>query len=126
MALGFGQPVSGIWLGEAARTTGAAIPDRIADQLRGRAFANFHRFREAFWRAVAADEELRQQFTRGNLDRMRDGSSPYAIGKDQVGGRKVFELHHEITIAKGGDVYGLNNIYVLTPRRHIELHKENL
>ncbi|MCG6577704.1 hypothetical protein EGM97_23755 [Pseudomonas sp. AF32] len=43
VALGFGQPVSGIWLGEAARTTGAPIPDRIADQLRGREFAPYER-----------------------------------------------------------------------------------
>ncbi|WP_434563701.1 hypothetical protein [Pseudomonas sp. R1-6] len=124
MALGFGQPVSGIWLGEAARMTGAAIPDRIADQLRGREFANFHRFREAFWRAVAVDVELGEQFTGINLDRMRNGQSPYSIKKEQVGGRKVFELHHEIEISKGGDVYDVDNIRVLTPRRHIQHHRE--
>ncbi|WP_434630236.1 S-type pyocin domain-containing protein [Pseudomonas sp. Z1-29] len=124
VALGFGQPVSGIWLGEAARTTGAPIPDRIADQLRGREFANFHRFREAVWKAVAADVELGQQFTGINLDRMRNGQSPYSIRKDQVGGRKVFELHHEIEISKGGDVYNVDNIRVLTPKRHIQHHRE--
>ncbi|WP_431081384.1 S-type pyocin domain-containing protein [Pseudomonas thivervalensis] len=124
VALGFGQPVSGIWLGEAARTTGAPIPDRIADQLRGREFANFHRFREAVWRAVAADVELGQQFTGINLDRMRNGQSPYSIRKNQVGGRKVFELHHEIEVSKGGDVYNVDNIRVLTPKRHIQHHRE--
>lgn len=122
MALGFGQPVSGIWLGEAARTTGAAIPDRIADQLRGREFANFHRFREAFWRAVAADEELSQQFNSSNLVKMRNGVAPRAITSEVIGGRGTFELHHHIRVTDGGDVYGMDNLFVLTPRRHIKLH----
>lgn len=123
VATGFGKSVSGLWLGEAARGEGAPIPAQIADQLRGRTFANFHRFREAFWKAVAADAVLREQFTRTNLDRMRDGSAPYPRTTDQVGGRRTFELHHEVEISKDGAVYGLDNLLVMTPKRHIELHK---
>ncbi|WP_457970314.1 HNH endonuclease signature motif containing protein [Pseudomonas sp. R4-84] len=123
MALGFGQPVSGIWLGEAARTTGAAIPDRIADQLRGREFANFHRFREAFWRAVAADRDLSKQFNGSNLREMTKGAPPFASRLDQVGGRRKFEIHHKHEVAKGGAVYDLENLLVMTARRHIDFHK---
>lgn len=122
VALGFGQRVSGIWLGEAARTTGAPIPDRIADQLRGREFANFHRFREAFWRAVAADGELSRQFNNSNLVKMRNGVAPRAVASDVAGGRRSFELHHHIRVTDGGDVYGMDNLSVVTPRRHIEIH----
>lgn len=86
MAAGFGQPVSGIWLGEATRVEGAPIPTQIADQLRGREFRNFRRFREAFWRAVAADAELNKQFSEFNLSKMRGGVAPYAPPSEQVGG----------------------------------------
>jgi hypothetical protein len=91
--------------------------------LRGVEFANFHRFREAFWKAVAADVLLSEQFNKGNLERMRNGSAPFPKGTDQVGGRKAFELHHRIEIAKGGAVYGLDDLFVMTPKRHIQLHK---
>lgn len=125
MAMGFGKPVSGVWLGDAARTEGAPIPEQIADQFRWMEFRNFHGFRRAFWKAVAADSELSSQFNGGNLDRMRDGSAPFSAVVDQVGGRMVFELHHKIEVSKGGDVYGLDNISVMTPKRHIQLHKGN-
>ncbi|MBB3238641.1 hypothetical protein FHW68_000113 [Pseudomonas sp. Tn43] len=125
VAMGVGQSVSGIWLGDAARAEGAPIPEQIADKLRSMEFRNFHGFRRAFWRAVAADVELSQQFSKSNLDRMRDGSAPFSVLVDQVGGRKAFELHHQVEISKGGDVYGLDNISVMTPKRHIHLHKEN-
>jgi hypothetical protein len=125
VAMGFGEQVSGVWLGEAARMGGAPIPEQIADQLRWMEFRNFHGFRRAFWKAVAADSELSRQFNGGNLDRMRDGSAPFSAVVDQVGGRMVFELHHKIEVSKDGDVYGLDNISVMTPKRHIQLHKGN-
>jgi hypothetical protein len=124
-ATGWGSDVSEVWLGDDARGDGAPVPWQIAEQLRWKEFANFHRFREAFWIAVAADAELSKQFTRSNLDRMRDGSAPFPRVVDQVGGRKTFELHHVIEISQGGEVYGLDNILVMTPRRHIQIHKRN-
>jgi hypothetical protein len=125
VATGVGQTVTGIWLGEAAKAEGAAVPVQIADQLRGREFANFHRFRRAFWRTVAADTTLNHQFSAHNLNRMREGLSPYPPLADQSGGRKTFELHHDVEVSKGGEVYGLDNISVMTPKRHIQLHKGN-
>ncbi|MBV7493597.1 S-type pyocin domain-containing protein [Pseudomonas sp. PDM24] len=124
VAMGFGQSVSGIWLGDAARAEGAPIPEQIADKLRSMEFRNFHGFRRAFWRAVAADVELSQQFSTRNLNRMREGLSPYPTLADQSGGRRTFELHHDVEVSSGGEVYGMDNISVMTPRRHIELHKE--
>ncbi|VVP15531.1 hypothetical protein PS903_03490 [Pseudomonas fluorescens] len=124
VATGVGQAISGVWLGEAAREKGAPIPSQIANQLIGREFANFHRFREAVWMAVAADSRLSQQFSDHNLRRMREGLAPYPRLADQSGGRKTFELHHDVEVAMGGDVYGIENISVMTPRRHIQLHKE--
>ncbi len=123
VATGVGQDVMGIWLGEAARTSGAPIPTQIADQLRGKEFANFQRFREAFWRAVATDHNLRKQFSNVNLKEMTKGSAPYSIPFDQVGGRKKFEIHHQHEVANGGAVYDMGNLLIMTAKRHIEKHK---
>ncbi|MDI3274208.1 S-type pyocin domain-containing protein [Pseudomonas sp. AL03] len=123
VATGFGQSVSGIWLGAAAREEGAPIPSQIADQLTGKEFANFHRFREAFWKAVAGDKSLSDQFNATNLRFMRKGSAPFPIAKDQHGGRVKFELHHRLEIAQGGAVYDMENIVVMTPKRHVLVHK---
>ncbi|MHC8327128.1 S-type pyocin domain-containing protein [Pseudomonas sp. LB1P83] len=123
MATGWGGQASEVWLADDAKGAGAPIPSHIADQLRWKEFRNFHGFRRAFWKAVAGDIELSRQFAGSNLDRMRDGSAPFSAVVDQVGGRKTFELHHEVEVSKGGDVYGLDNISVMTPKRHIQLHK---
>lgn len=123
IATGGGQKVTGIWLGEAARAEGAAVPVQIADKLRGREFANFHRFREAFWRAVAMDEKLAKQFNEINLKHMLNGAAPYPDRRGQVGGRKKFEIHHKDEVAKGGAVYDMENLVILTAKRHIDLHK---
>jgi hypothetical protein len=123
IATGTGRDVTGIWLGEDARTDGAPIPRQIADKLRGREFANFHRFREAFWRAVAEDKNLRKQFNVTNLRFMSKGTAPFPSKDDHYGGRQKFELHHHVEVAKGGAVFDMENILVMTPRRHIRLHQ---
>ncbi|MGV8887616.1 MAG: S-type pyocin domain-containing protein [Pseudomonas sp.] len=123
VAIGFGQSVSGIWLGESARAEGAHVPAQIAEQLRGREFANFHRFREAFWKAIAADKDLSRQFNNANLIKMIKGAAPYPGRLDQVGGRRKFEIHHKHEVAKGGAVYDMENLLIMTAKRHIEFHK---
>ncbi|QZP31919.1 S-type pyocin domain-containing protein [Pseudomonas sp. DR48] len=122
-ATGAGADASHVWLGEAARGKGAPIPSQIADQLRGREFANFHRFREAFWKAVAADSTLSTQFNATNVRFLRKGNAPFPIENDQYGGRVKYELHHQLEIAQGGAVYDMDNIVVMTPRRHVLVHK---
>lgn len=122
-ATGWGADVSEVWLGDDARGDGAPVPWEIAEQLRWKEFANFHRFREAFWIAVAADAELSKQFSARNLRLMHKGLAPYPRANDQYGGRVKFELHHQLEIAQGGAVYDMENIVVMTPRRHVLVHK---
>jgi hypothetical protein len=114
-----GQVVSGVWLGEAARGQGAPIPMQIADQLRLQEFRNFHAFRRAFWKAVAADSELNTQFIFIDLDLMRKGKAPLALPKDRNGSRIKFEIHHMFEVAQGGAVYDMDNLVIMTPKRHI-------
>ncbi|MHA6130201.1 HNH endonuclease signature motif containing protein [Pseudomonas fluorescens group sp. PF-1] len=122
VATGMGKAVSGGWLGEAARGQGAPIPSQIADQLRLREFRNFHGFRRAFWMAVAADAQVRSQFTPIDLHLMKKGNAPYASTNDRNGGRTKCEIHHLDEVAKGGAVYDVDNLVVMTPKRHIDFH----
>ncbi|UQS13798.1 S-type pyocin domain-containing protein [Pseudomonas sp. HS6] len=122
VASGVGQVVSGNWLGSASQGEGAPVPAQIADQLRGREFRNFRAFREAFWKAVAGDPELAAQFKKQSLSAMEKGKSPYAPEKEWAGEAGKFELHHKIYISNDGSVYGLENISVVTPKRHKDIH----
>lgn len=124
VATGFGQPVSGIWLGAASQGEGAPIPSQIADQLRGREFNSFRAFRKTFWEAVANDPELARQFNKQNLAEMANGNAPYAPKTGWAGETRRFELHHKIYISNNGSVYGLENMGLVTPKRHKEIHRE--
>jgi hypothetical protein len=123
-ATGWGSDVSEVWLGDDARGMGAPIPSHIADQLRWQEFRNFHGFRRAFWKAISADAELSNQFKTIDLILMRRGKAPFASPTDRNGGRVKFEIHHVFEVAQGGGVYDMDNLLVMTPKRHILLHSK--
>lgn len=123
VASGFGEPVSGIWLGSALPGVGAVIPNQIADKLRGRDFSSFRAFREALWKAAINDPELSKQFRANNIEEMKNGRAPFSRKIDRLGGQVKFELHHVHPVAKGGAIYDVDNIRVVTPKLHSELHK---
>ncbi len=120
-ATGTGVRIEGDWLRGSVRTgTGAPVPDRIAARLAGQEFADFRSFREAFWKEVAADPELAAGFSASNRISMAQGRAPFAPVTEHVGQRRVFELHHVKALYRGGQVYDIDNIQVMTPRAHIE------
>ncbi|HHL2501874.1 TPA: HNH endonuclease signature motif containing protein [Yersinia enterocolitica] len=94
------------------------------DKLHGRKFSSFDRFREEFWRTAANDPELAEQFKSGNLGNIKNGKASSSRQSERVGGRVKYELHHVKPISKDGAVYDIDNIRVLTPKRHIETHKK--
>ncbi|MJG42035.1 colicin-D [Salmonella enterica subsp. salamae] len=120
---GKGQGTGENWLNDADKGTGVPIPSRIADKLRGREFANFNSFRGAFWKVVAADPELSKQFGEDDIELLKLGRAPTVRFKDSVGKRVKYEIHHRDEVAKGGDVYNVDNLNVVTPKRHIEIHR---
>lgn len=124
VATGLGQPVTSSWLAGAYEGEGAPIPSPIADQLRGQQLKNFKSFRETFWKAVAQDSELAPHFDYSALATMKNGRAPIVKESDQRGKRIRFELHHKIYISANGEVYGIDNIAILTPKNHINTHKE--
>ncbi|MGY4663444.1 hypothetical protein ACVWZ9_004238 [Pseudomonas chlororaphis] len=120
---GRGQDIDGVWLAGAGSGLGSPIPKGIADQLRGREFRSFDAFREAFWRAVAANPELSGQFVPDNIQRMKNGYAPKARRQDHIGKKRSFELHHVDQVSEGGEVYNIDNLRVTTPKNHIDIHR---
>ena len=121
VATGRGAKVGADWLGESARAgKGAPIPDRIAAKLAGRQFSSFRALREAFWKEVAADPELAKQFKAADLDLMKRGRAPTAPRPDRVGGMITYQLDHIKPLFKGGRVYDMDNLQIMTPRAHVE------
>ena len=112
-----------VWLGDTDKGTGSPVPNQIADKLRGRTFANFDRFREAFWEEVSKDPDLSKQFKNQNQSNIRKGKSPFTRDVDSVGGRERYEIHHIKPINEDGDVYNVDNMGIVTPKRHIDIHR---
>ncbi|EAO6252864.1 colicin [Salmonella enterica] len=122
-ATGKGQPVGDKWLEDAGKELGSPIPDRIADKLRDKVFKNFDDFRKKFWEEVSKDPELSKNLSPSNKAGVSKGYSPFTPKEQQVGGRKVHELHHDKPISQDGGVYDMDNIRVTTPKRHIDIHR---
>ncbi|HAP2280036.1 TPA: colicin, partial [Escherichia coli] len=120
-ATGKGKPVNNKWLNNAGKDLGSPVPDRIANKLRDKEFKSFDDFRKKFWEEVSKDPELSKQFSRNNNDRMKVGKAPKTRTQDVSGKRTSFELHHEKPISQNGGVYDMDNISVVTPKRHIDI-----
>ncbi len=97
----------------------AKVPQQIADKLAGQKFSDFNQFRAAFWKAAADDPAISKQFNVVNVRRMKSGRAPFAISDQQVGGRATYELDHMQPVAKGGNIYDMNNLIIRTPLNHI-------
>lgn len=119
---GAGKLVSENWMRTASMPEGAPIPAQIADKLRGRRFSSFKNFRSEFWKAVSNDELLSGQFTKLRQMDMKQGLAPATSPQDQVGRRVKYEIHHIIPIGEGGEVYDMDNLQIMTPKSHIQIH----
>ncbi|WP_249543828.1 S-type pyocin domain-containing protein, partial [Escherichia coli] len=124
-ATGKGQGTGENWLNDANKGIGVPIPSRIADKLRGREFANFDAFRKALWTEVGKDPELLKQFKNQNKVLVTKGKSSFVPESERVGERERFELHHIKRVTDGGAVYDIDNLRVVTPKHHIEIHRGN-
>lgn len=105
---------------------GAPIPAHIADKLRGREFKNFDDFREALWLEVSKDPVLMGQFIKSNQNNVSQGYTPYVPEEGYYYGPneivKKFQIHHAVAIGQGGEVYDIDNLRIVTPRLHDEIH----
>lgn len=121
IASGAGKIIQGgRWL-RGSQGNAGFIPEQMASKLAGQKFANFDKFREAFWKLVGNDPELSSGFKPIDIPRMRNGRAPSVDPLQAVGARATYELHHVTPIQQGGDVYNVDNLIVCTPRYHQEV-----
>ncbi|WP_282703614.1 RHS repeat-associated core domain-containing protein, partial [Streptomyces sp. CC219B] len=110
--------VSAKWL-RGSHGNAGRIPGQVARKLQGQEFKDFGAFRSAFWEAVADTPELASQFNAGNRALMKNGNAPKVSGLQKgANGSDTYQLHHAVPIQRGGGVYDLDNIVVVTPRYH--------
>ena len=112
--------IEGTWL-RGTQGNAGLFPAQVAEKLDGREFRNFNEFRAAFWKAVADTPSLASQFSPSNQAAMRNGSAPIAVQTQWFGGNGSYVLHHTTPIAKGGGVYNMSNLTIVTPRMHQEI-----
>ena len=117
---GNGKNIVGKWLRGTEGNAGL-FPKSIADKLKGKNFKNFADFRANFWKEVAEDADLAGQFTPSNLTEMKKGNSPFTLASQQLGGQKRYVLHHKTPIHAGGEVFNMDNLYIVTPKYHKEI-----
>ena len=98
---------------------------RIAERLRGRRFSKWDKLKEAIWTEIAIDGNSRQHFDPVNIDNMGKGLAPFAPDSEWIGQRVKIEIHHKHEIAQGGAVYDFDNLVFMTPRVHVNHHREN-
>ncbi|MGQ4389579.1 DUF6531 domain-containing protein [Streptomyces sp. SAS_270] len=112
--------ISGKWLRGSEGNAGR-IPGQVARGLQGREFKSFNHFREAFWEEVSKHPELAGQFKKSGQTAMADGKAPFVAANQAIPGQGRYVLHHVQPIQRGGGVYDLDNLVVVTPRYHKEI-----
>ena len=119
-AIGIGVEISGKWL-KGTHGNAGFFPKSIADKMRNTIYLNFDEFRKGFWKNVADDTDLANQFSSSNRSRMRNGLAPKVHSSQQLGGQTSYVLHHKTPINRGGGVYDVDNLFIVTPRYHKEI-----
>ncbi|MCT9872612.1 HNH endonuclease signature motif containing protein, partial [Paenarthrobacter aurescens] len=67
--------------------------------------------------------KLADLFNETSLNEMKKGKAPIVRMNDSAGARVKYELHHKVGLAEGGDLYNADNINIVTPKAHVEIHK---
>ncbi len=120
VSTGAGKDITGTWLRGSEMNAGL-FPKSVADKLRGRTFNTFDDFRSAFWKEVTNDPNLLKQFSPKDIAIMKNGYAPAVLESQRIGGNIKYVLHHKTPINRGGAVYDVDNLYIVTPKYHKEI-----
>lgn len=93
------------------------IPQEVREKLAGREFKSFDDFREEFWKTLS-DSSYAKEFSPMNIKLMKKGKAPYSPRTEHYGNHNKYILHHKQPIDKGGDVYNLDNLIIVSPKMH--------
>ncbi|HEX4552176.1 S-type pyocin domain-containing protein [Pseudomonas sp.] len=113
---GNGQPATAEWWNTASRSTGAAIPSQIGDQLRGREIQSFGAFDQVLWRTLGEQPALTSQLDEVNKKRVEQGFAPYAPKSTWVGERREFELRFQDDASVGANPFNLDRVSIVAPQ----------
>jgi hypothetical protein len=114
------RQIKGTWLRGSEGNAGL-FPKQVAEKMSGKEFRNFSHFRKEFWKTVEQTPDLARQFQERDLRNMRSGKAPVVNASQNIGTQAGYVLHHSTPIHRGGGVYDMNNIVIVTPRYHKEI-----
>ena len=106
--------------------TTIAIPQEVAQQLVGKEFSSFDELRGAIYEAIGNSSYAAEYSTR-NQNFMLGLQAPYAPRNLQTGesySQQKYNIHHVKPVEDGGDVYNLDNLEIVAPKTHDEIHAE--
>ena len=106
--------------------TTIAIPQEVAQQLVGKEFSSFDELRGAIYEAIG-NSSYAAEFSTRNQNFMLGLQAPYAPRNLQTGesySQQKYNIHHVKPVEDGGDVYNLDNLEIVAPKTHDEIHAE--
>ena len=106
--------------------TTIAIPQEVAQQLVGNEFSSFDELRGAIYEAIG-NSSYAAEFSTRNQNFMLGLQAPYAPRNLQTGesySQQKYNIHHVKPVEDGGDVYNLDNLEIVAPKTHDEIHAE--
>ncbi|WP_397538203.1 HNH endonuclease [Rummeliibacillus pycnus] len=96
------------------------IPQEVRDKLAGREFRSFNEFRVELWKEIG-NSNFAKGFNNANRSLMNQGFAPRAPKNGHYRSLNTYILHHKQPIKKGGGVYDLDNLIIVSPRMHQEI-----
>ena len=119
------MPVVGNTIRSSDYTT-IAIPQEVAQQLVGKQVSSFDELRGEIYKGIS-NSSYADEFSASNQTLMADGLAPYAPESLQTGNnynQEKYNIHHVNPVEDGGDVYNLDNLAIVAPQAHDEIHAE--
>lgn len=62
-----------------------------------------------------------EEFSPRNIKLMEGGNAPYAPSSQKYGKQIKYILHHKQPISRGGEVYNIDNLIIVSPKMHQEI-----